>query len=377
MDRRDFLTIAGSGVALSSLGPTATGAADQAARQSSSLPPMKMHLGTQQGPATPPMLQYLKRCGVTAICASPPDPGTRGYWTAEELEKTHDLCQQHGVALEMIPLPLLHSTHIDHTRRPSILLARDPQRDRDIEDIQKTIAACAKAGVPAFKYNLTFLGVLRTASTPGRGGSSYSTWKLANARQEPPLTTAGRITADIYWERIDYFLQRIVPVCNEYKIRAACHPNDPGVPPQGFQGVDCVLGTPEGLKRFVGMRESPYHGLNFCLGTVAEMLQDPAREAVPLVRWFGSRQKIFNVHFRNIRGHRDDFQEVYPDEGDVDMVQVALALREVDYPYMLMPDHVPRHPEDPGGMQAFAYAYGYIKGVLQAVGKGGGTRGEG
>ncbi len=50
------------------------------------------------------------------------------------------------------------------------------------------------------------------------------------------------------------------------------------------------------------MRESPWHGLNFCQGTVAEMLDDPRAEIEAVIRWFGERDKIFNVHFRNIRG---------------------------------------------------------------------------
>jgi mannonate dehydratase len=34
---------------------------------------------------------------------------------------------------------------------------------------------------------------------------------------------------------------------------------------------------------------------------------------------------------------------------------------------MMMPDHVPQHPDDPGGYQAFAFAYGYIRALIQAV----------
>jgi mannonate dehydratase len=313
------------------------------------------------------MLQYLKRHGVTHVCGYPPEPGARGYWTEDDLARTRDLCEKHGITLEMVPLPFLTSSHIDHERRGAIMLGKSPERDRDIEHIQKMIAACSKAGIPSFKYNMSLLGVLRTGTSPGRGGARYSSWRLADAHEDPPLTRAGKVTADLAWERITYFLDRVIPVCNEYRVRAACHPHDPGVPARGFQGVVRVLGSPEGLRKFVSIQESPYHGLNLCLGTTAEMLQDPRREIHDIIREFGKRKKIFNIHFRNIRGKRDDFQEVYPDEGDMDMLQVARTLHEVDYEYMLMPDHVPSHPDDPQGMQAFAFAYGHIIGILQAV----------
>lgn len=361
MDRRTFLAACGSAVTLSGGGTTF------AAQPATPVRKLKMHLGTQQGPTTPEMLDYFKRHGVEAVCAYPTLAKGQTAWTREDLERTRDLCTQHGIALEMVPLPFLSSSHIDRERHGAIQLAQEPERAREIESIQHMIAACARAGVPAIKYNLSLLGVLRTAATPGRGGSRYSTWRLAEAKQDPPLTRAGRVTADVFWERITYFLERVVPVCNEYKVRLACHPHDPRVPPEGFQGVCCVLGTPEGLKRFVSIQESPYHGLNFCVGTVAEMLRQPRREICELIRYFGQRKKIFNIHFRNIRGRCDSFQEVFLDEGDLNMVEVARTLREVDYPYMVMPDHVPSHPDDPRGLQAFAYASGYIKGVLQSL----------
>jgi len=365
MDRRRFLASCGAGVVIEGLS-AADGSESESRPRSPGRKPA-MRLGTQQGPTTPEMLDYFRRHGVEAVCGYPRGSGERGSWTREDLERTRDLCQRHGIALEMVALPFLSSSHVDRERRAAILLAQEPERRRDVDEIHGMIAACARAGVPAFKYNLSLLGVLRTGTTAGRGGSRYSTWRLRDAREEPPLTRAGRVADDLFWERITWFLDRVIPVCNEHKVRAACHPHDPGVPPRGFQGVSRVLGTPEGLKRLVSIQESPYHGLNFCVGTVAEMLRDPAREIGPLVRDFGRRKKIFNVHFRNIRGRRDDFQEVYPDEGDLDMVQVALALCEVGYSGMLMPDHMPGHPDDPRGLQAFAYGYGYIRGILQAL----------
>ncbi len=119
----------------------------------------------------------------------------------------------------------------------------------------------------------------------------------------PALTEAGPVPADVYWERIAYFLERVVPVAEEHKVRLACHPHDPGMPPgRGYWGVHTVLGSVEGLKRFVDICPSPYHGLNFCQGTVSEMLEDPGRQIFDVIRYFGGRKRIFNVHFVAARG---------------------------------------------------------------------------
>ena len=74
------------------------------------------------------------------------------------------------------------------------------------------------------------------------------------------------------------------------------------------------------------MHESPYHGLNFCQGTVSEMLKDPNREIHDVIRYFGTRKKIFNVHFRNIHGGFGDFQETFPDVGSVNMIDAVQHL---------------------------------------------------
>jgi mannonate dehydratase len=186
--------------------------------------------------------------------------------------------------------------------------------------------------------------------------------------QDPPLTEAGPISEEAAWERITYFLKRVIPVAEEYKVRMACHPHDPGMPrDRGFRGVHRVLGSVDGLKRFIEITPSPYHGLNFCQGTVSEMLDKPGEQIFDVIRYFGARGKIFNVHFRNIRGGFLNFQETFPDDGDVNMIRAMRAYREVGYDGMLMPDHVPRIDGDAGGKQAFAYAYGYIQALIQMI----------
>jgi mannonate dehydratase len=97
------------------------------------------------------------------------------------------------------------------------------------------------------------------------------------------------------------------------------------------------------------------------------MLQNPATEIFDVIRYFGSRKKIFNVHFRNIKGRFLNFQETYIDNGDVDMLKAMRVYKEVGYDGMMMPDHVPKVAADPNGYQAFAYTFGYIKALIAAV----------
>ena len=209
-------------------------------------------------------------------------------------------------------------------------LAKEPERQRELDSICGLIERLATASIPAAKYNLSLIGIPRTAREPGRGGSRNAAFRWDSTDQGAPPTAAGIVSEDQYWERIEHFLAAVVPVATSAKVRLACHPQDPYTPP-GYRGVTSVLGTVEGLKRFVAMHESPYHGLNFCQGTVAEMLEDPAREIFDVIRWFGERGKLFNVHFRNIKGRRLDFMEAFPDEGDIDMARAIAAYRDVGY----------------------------------------------
>jgi mannonate dehydratase len=326
----------------------------------------KMHVGTQHT-VDDVQLGIISSFGIAHICGTEIGPKLED-WSVDNLSKLKERVEKHGIELAMVPLPL-PSAVIGKAEMPAVMQGQSPQRDRDIEAMQQMIKNCAKVGIPAVKYNMSILGVQRIGRTPGRGSATYSTWNYAKAPDKDKPTEAGVVSPDAFWERIDYFLSRVVPVAAEYKIRMACHPHDPGMPePQGYRGVHRVLGSVNGLKKFVAMHENPYHGLNFCQGTVSEMLEDPNREIHDVIRYFGSRKKIFNVHFRNIRGHFSDFVETFPDNGSVNMLAAAKTYYEVGYPYMLMPDHVPIIPGDKSGYQAFAYAFGYIQAAIQMLG---------
>jgi mannonate dehydratase len=327
--------------------------------------PVLMKAGHQRDHSDP-TLHALAAFGVTHICSGHLDAKTED-WTVDSLTRLRQHVESFGITLAAVPLPM-SPREISSAEMPDLLLDKSPERDQAIEKICQMIRNTGAAGIPLVKYNLSFLGEIRTKPVTGRGGAKFTAFDYAELDPHAPATRAGPINAEVYWERIHYFLKRVVPVAEEAKVRLALHPQDPGMPPgRTYRGVETVLGNVEGLKRFVETISSPYHGLNFCQGTVSEMLDKPGEEIYDVIRWFGVRGKIFNVHFRNIRGGRGRFQEAFPDDGDVDMPRALRAYQEIGFEGMIMPDHAPQVVGDERGQKAFAFCFGYIQALLQQL----------
>ena len=323
-----------------------------------------MYLGTQGQPDSEDELNVLAQLGVNHISSDP--PGDWKTWNRHAFEAQKEKLAKHGITLDMSLMPLGSRSAFENDVQ-NVFLAPSAERDREIDQLCTLIEEAGAAGIRALRYNITILGHMRTESNYGRGGAKLSAFSYSKLDHELGEFEGGAADADTMWERIDYFLSKVVPVAESNKVQIACHPQDPGIGDREYRGVARVMGTVDGLKKFIGMHESPYHGLNFCQGTVSEMLEKPGEEIYDMIRYFGERKKIFNVHFRNIKGGFLDFVEVFPDEGDIDMLRALRVYKEVDYAYMLMPDHVPELAGDNARRVGFAYCYGYINAALQSL----------
>ena len=108
---------------------------------------------------TPEKLRILAAFGINHICSGLPSRTFDDNWSVNSLSKLREQVEGFGIKLDMVPLPM-SSLEISKMEMPAILLAKDPDRDREIDQICKIIENCAKAEIPAAKYNLTL---------PGRG----------------------------------------------------------------------------------------------------------------------------------------------------------------------------------------------------------------
>ena len=322
----------------------------------------RMYPRTQGFGSTDAELRFLQRCGVRHKGANFPFHPDKG-WVLEDLLKEKERCESFGISLDMSLLPILQ-------KFPNIIyFGKSPERDREIDMVCDMIRTASRAGIDSLRYNTCILPIDRTEREPGRGGYYHTAFRLdkISMEEQQKLTDAGRVTAEMHWERIEYLLERMIPVAEECKVRMGNSQEDPPTPP-GYKGVDKVLNDFEGMKRFIEIERSPYHGWNFCIGSIAEMLEDSANEIYPFIEYFGTRNTIFLVHYRNLLGKRYSFREALPDEGDMDFYRVLKALKDVGYCYGIDPDHVPGCADDPNrNHQSYAYCFGYINAMIQAV----------
>ncbi|GAB4431781.1 MAG: mannonate dehydratase [Chloroflexi bacterium OHK40] len=242
-----------------------------------------------------------------------------------------------------------------------------PGGDEEIDTVCALIENMGRLGIPVWCYEwMTDFNWLRTStSTPSRGGSVVTSFDNALMQDAPP-TELGPISEDKLWETLGHFLRRVVPVAEKAGVRLAMHPDDPPLSP--IRGVGRIMRSLENFQRLLDLVPSPVSGITMCQGNFTLMTDDlPAA-----IRHFGRQGKIFFVHFRDVRGTPECFEETWHDDGKTDMLACMRAYRAIGFDGVLRPDHVPTVEGDSNehaGYSSFGrlYAIGYIRGLRQAV----------
>ena len=240
-----------------------------------------------------------------------------------------------------------------------------PGRDEEIETICTFLRSMGRLGIPVWCYEwMPVFNWLRTSLTvPSRGGACASGFDNELMRGAP-LTEYGEVSEERLWENLEYFLLRVVPVAEEAGVKLAMHPDDPPLSP--IRGLGRIMRSIESYERLLDLVPSPVNGIGLCQGNFALMTND-----LPgAIRRFGD--KIFFVHFRDVRGIPSKFKETFHDDGKTDMAACLRAYRDIEYDGVCRVDHVPTMEGDENDNPGYTnigrfFAIGYFKGLREAV----------
>ena len=88
-------------------------------------------------------------------------------------------------------------------------------------------------------------------------------------------------------------------------------------------------------------------------GVLSEIrMMNPAEDIFEPLGWLSSRKKVF-IHFRNIKGNREHYAEVAPDEGEADFTRAVYVLAKNGYDGHITSDHKVQAEGDNTGGQAY------------------------
>ncbi len=290
-------------------------------------------------------------------------------WTLDELLQARREAEAEGLRIEAIE-------NFDPAHWHDVLLD-GPKRPQQIENVKTIIRRMGEAGIPIMGYNFSLAGVAgRVSGNFARGGAvsvgmdgpldtpipNGMVWNMVYDPQAPPGNVPA-ITHDELWRRLGRFLDEVLPVAEAAGVRLALHPDDPPLPTVRAQPR--LVYQPDLYQRVVALNSSPANTFEFCLGTLAEMTEGDVYTATER---YSAQKRLGYVHFRNIKGKVPAYKEAFVDDGDIDMIRVLGILQKNKFDGVLIPDHTPQMTCGAPWHAGMAYALGYMRGAMQALG---------
>lgn len=316
-------------------------------------------------------------------------------WREDEIKAYTDQVHAAGLACEVI-----ESVNVHEDIKMGL-----PARDRYIENYQTTIRNLAKYGVGVIIYNfmpvfdwlrtdlahvipedgsnsmyydeaaLRGMGPLDIVRDMMRGSNGFSLpgWEPERlAELEATLERYRSISPDDLREHYRYFLDAIIPTCEECGVVMACHPDDPA---WSVFGLPRIAHSREDFDKIVALHDSPSNAVCLCTGSLGT---NPENDIPAMIRHFGGRKRIGCMHVRNVKrlGHHK-FREAshLSADGDLDLFEIMRAVYEACPDTYIRPDHGRMVWDETGrpgyGLYDRAMGATYLNGLWEAIQKTG------
>lgn len=332
--------------------------------------------------------------GVSGVVGALFDIPVGEVWEKEDIKKLYDTVTASGLELEVIESVNVHE---------DIKLGL-PSRERYIENYKQTIRNLSEFGVKVICYNFmpVFDWLRSDLAYPLPDGSNalcYIDEKVVNvdplelvkntANSSNGFTLPGweperlaeleklfaqyrEMDHEQLFNNLKYFLEQIIPVCEECDVKMAIHPDDP---PWDIYGLPRIVTNKENLDRLVHLVDSPYNGLTLCSGSLGA---NPENNIPELVRYFGKMGRIHFAHVRNIKffGEKMFHESSHlSSDGSLDLYEIMKAYHDIGFDGYIRPDHgrmIWDEQARPGyGLYDRALGIAYLNGLWEALEKSG------
>ena len=329
-------------------------------------------------------LAYLRQIpNMSGVVTAVYDVPVGEVWSQESIDRLKVLSNEAGLAMEVIESIPVHE---------DIKMGK-PTRDRYIENYCENIRRVAKAGVKCVCYNfMPVFDWLRTdmyhKNADGSTSLSYSYedflkvdpnnlhlpgWDESYSQDELQglLKEYKSISHDDLFNNLVYFLERVIPVCEECDVNMAIHPDDP---PWDIFGLPRIISNENDLDKMFAAVPSTRNGLTLCTGSFGA---GRTNDLIHMAEKYTKQGRVHFAHLRNVKwtDDHDSFCEVghYSCDGSLDMARIVETFVKNGFDGYVRPDHgrnIFGEDAKPGyGLFDRALGCAYINGLFEAYEK--------